>query len=70
MHSTTIKEPLRLSGALDGVKMKHLTPLLGTEIQDVNLKDWLTGPDSDAKLRDLAILSNSSIPHHRARDRD
>ncbi|KAL1634254.1 hypothetical protein SLS58_010759 [Diplodia intermedia] len=56
MHSTYIKEPLRLSGTLDGVKTRHVTPLLGTEILDENLKEWITGPDSDAKLRDLAIL--------------
>ncbi|KAL1636878.1 hypothetical protein SLS56_000972 [Neofusicoccum ribis] len=56
MHSTLVVEPLKSSGSLDGVKMKHLTPCLGTVIQDVNLKDWITGPDSDTKLRDLAIF--------------
>ncbi|KAB2570668.1 Alpha-ketoglutarate-dependent taurine dioxygenase [Lasiodiplodia hormozganensis] len=56
MHSTYIKEPLKSSGTLDGVKMRHVTPLLGTEILGENLKEWITGPDSDAKLRDLAIF--------------
>lgn len=62
MHSTYIKEPLKSSGTLDGVKMRHVTPLLGTEILGENLKEWITGPDSDAKLRDLAIFSKSLTP--------
>ncbi|KAK7718023.1 hypothetical protein SLS57_006170 [Botryosphaeria dothidea] len=55
MHSTLITQPLKPSGTFDNVKTKDLTPLLGSEILDVNLKDWLTAPDSDTKLRDLAI---------------
>ncbi|OJD32192.1 alpha-ketoglutarate-dependent sulfonate dioxygenase [Diplodia corticola] len=55
MHSTLVAQPQKLSGALRDVKVKHITPCLGTEFVDVNLKEWITGPDSDAKLRDLAI---------------
>lgn len=62
MHSTLITQPLKPSGTFDNVKTKDLTPLLGSEILDVNLKDWLTAPDSDTKLRDLAIYSNYHPP--------
>ena len=50
-----IAQPLQLSGALDQFKSFQVTPCIGTEFVDVDLAQWITGPDSDALLRDLAI---------------
>ena len=54
--------PMQLSGVLDQYEKIRVTPKLGTEFRNVNLKEWITGPDSDAKLRDLAIFSKSLTP--------
>jgi hypothetical protein len=49
--------PLQLSGALDSYKSFDVTPIIGKEFVDVNLKDWLRAPNSDELIRDLAITS-------------
>ena len=51
---------MRQSGSLDEFERVDLTPILGTEFRHVDVVDWLTRPDSDRLLRDLAILSKSS----------
>jgi alpha-ketoglutarate-dependent taurine dioxygenase len=51
------QEPLKLSGALDSYKSFDVTPVIGREYSDVNLKDWLRAPNSDELIRDLAITS-------------
>jgi hypothetical protein len=51
------KEPLKLSGALDAYKSFDVTPVIGKEFVDVNLKDLLRAPNSDDLIRDLAITS-------------
>lgn len=56
------KEPLKLSGALDQYKSFEVTPVIGREYPEANLKEWLESPDSDALLRDLAITSMSQFP--------
>ena len=53
-------EPLQLRGVLDGYKSFDVTPIIGREFPDVNLKEWLRAPNSDELLRDLAITSMSS----------
>ena len=53
------KEPLSLTGALEKFKQFDVTPVIGTEFQDVNLIDWMVGKNSDALLRDLAITSTT-----------
>ena len=53
----THKEPLKLSGALNDFKFFDVTPVLGREYSEVNLKEWLEAPNSDELLRDLAITS-------------
>lgn len=49
------KDPLKLSGALESFKSFDVTPIIGREFVDVNLKEWLDAPNSDELLRDLAI---------------
>ena len=54
---STSTQPLKLSGALDSFETFDVTPCIGTEFKDVDLAQWIKAPDSDALLRDLAILS-------------
>ena len=56
---STHKEPLKLSGALDGFKKFDVTPVIGREFQDVDLAEWLRAPNSDDLIRDLAITGQS-----------
>jgi len=64
-----IKEPLRLSGALDHVKSFDVTPIIGREFQDVDLAAWLKAPNSDELLRDLAItISQRGVVFFRAQN--
>lgn len=58
--NTQHKEPLKLSGALDGFKSFDVTPVIGREFVDVNLKEWLRAPNSDELLKDLAITSTQN----------
>ena len=54
------REPLKLNGALDQFESFDVTPIIGREFVDVNLKEWLEAPNSDELIRDLAITSTSS----------
>jgi len=51
------REPLQLKGVLDQYQSFDVTPVIGREFADVNLKEWLRAPNSDELLRDLAITS-------------
>ncbi|KAF4177949.1 hypothetical protein CNMCM8694_007644 [Aspergillus lentulus] len=42
--------------SLKGVKCVPLTPVIGSEIKDVDVTEWLRAPNSDDILRDLALL--------------
>lgn len=53
----TIREPLKLSGALDAQEAFDVTPIIGREFPKANLVEWLNAPNSDELLRDLAITS-------------
>ncbi|KAH9225230.1 hypothetical protein K456DRAFT_1732072 [Colletotrichum gloeosporioides 23] len=48
-------EPLKLNGALDEVKFFEIT-VIGREYVDIDLAAWMRVPNSDALLRDLAII--------------
>ena len=56
-HHPQHKEPMKLKGVLKQFKSRDMTPIIGTEFQNANLAEWLTAPDSDDLLRDLAITS-------------
>lgn len=49
------REPLELSGALDGFKYEDTTPVIGREFSDVNIVDDIMS--SEERMRDLAITS-------------
>jgi hypothetical protein len=55
-----VRQPLKLSGALDAFKSFDVTPVIGREFPTVNLVDWLNAPNSDELIRDLAITSKST----------
>lgn len=54
------REPIKLSGALDGIDHFEVTPIIGREYRNVDLAEWLRAPNSDDLLRDLAVTSKSS----------
>lgn len=54
------REPLQLKGALDKYESFDVTPVIGRQFKDVNLKEWLRAENSDELLRDLAITSRRS----------
>lgn len=54
------REPLQLKGVLEQYESFDVTPIIGREFKDVNLKEWLRAENSDELLRDLAITSTSS----------
>lgn len=47
---------MQLSGALSKFESVAVTPCVGTEFRNVDVADWIKGPDSDALIRDLGIL--------------
>ena len=51
------KEPLQLKGTLDQYDSFDVTPIIGREFPNANLKEWLEAPNSDELLRELAITS-------------
>lgn len=51
------REPLKLAGVLDEFKSFDVTPVIGREFPDAQLVDWLSAPNSDTLIRDLAITS-------------
>lgn len=55
--------PLALGTTLDGYERRDLTPAIGTEFaRGVQLAELLKVSNSDAILRDLAILSTFPVP--------
>jgi hypothetical protein len=64
-HAVYPREPLQLNGSLDRYQSFDITPVIGREFVDVNLKEWLRAPNSEDLIRDLAITSESSNPLRR-----
>lgn len=57
------KEPLKLTGALDGEKFSEITPVLGREYPKARIVDWMNAPNADELIRDLAITGEYRIIH-------
>ncbi|KAF9874977.1 alpha-ketoglutarate-dependent sulfonate [Colletotrichum karsti] len=63
------KEPLKPSGALDKFEHFDVTPIIGREFPNVNLKELLRAPNSDELIRDLAItISQRGVVFFRKQD--
>ncbi|KAK4126555.1 taurine catabolism dioxygenase [Parathielavia appendiculata] len=64
-----VREPLKLSGALDLYESFDVTPVIGREFPTAKLVEWLDAPNSDELLRDLAItISQRGVVFFRAQD--
>ncbi|KAL1614755.1 hypothetical protein SLS54_009512 [Diplodia seriata] len=67
--TSTHREPLKLSGVLDQYDQFDVTPVIGKEFPNANLKEWLEAPNSDELLRDLAItISQRGVVFFRKQD--
>lgn len=59
------KEPLQPQGVLNEYDSFDVTPIIGREFPNANLKEWLEAPNSDELLRELAITSQYLHFSHR-----
>ncbi|KAF5136395.1 Alpha-ketoglutarate-dependent taurine dioxygenase [Metarhizium anisopliae] len=65
--SSSVREPLKLRGLLDGYKSYNVTPVIGTEFPDANVVEWMKDANSDEILRDLAVtISRRGVVFFRA----
>ncbi|KAI9733103.1 MAG: hypothetical protein M1834_003650 [Cirrosporium novae-zelandiae] len=63
------RKPLKPTGVLDQFESFEVTPTIGKEFLNVNLKDWLRAPNSDELLKDLAItISQRGVVFFRRQD--
>ncbi|KAL2796197.1 hypothetical protein BJX66DRAFT_324149 [Aspergillus keveii] len=63
------REPLQLSGALEGFDSFDVTPVIGREFPAASLAEWLRAPNSDELIRDLAItISQRGVVFFRKQD--
>ncbi|KAJ5165765.1 hypothetical protein N7492_006061 [Penicillium capsulatum] len=63
------RAPLSLSGALDAFESFDVTPVIGREFPNANLRDFLRVPNSDELLRDLAVtVSQRGVVFFRKQD--
>ncbi|KAF2403774.1 taurine catabolism dioxygenase, partial [Trichodelitschia bisporula] len=66
---TQHREPLKPKGLLDQFKSFDVTPVIGREFPEVNLKELLRAPNSDELIRDLAItISQRGVVFFRKQD--
>lgn len=52
------KQPLKAKGVLEQFDSFDVTPVIGREFTNANLKEWLRAPNSDELIRDLAITGD------------
>lgn len=51
------REPIKSNGSLDSFESFDVTPIIGREFPNANLKDFLRAPNSDDLIRELALTS-------------
>ena len=49
-------EPMKYSGSLDHLTYVEVTPIIGREYTTAKIKDILSASNSEAQLRDLAVI--------------
>ncbi|KAJ6264917.1 hypothetical protein Dda_1070 [Drechslerella dactyloides] len=55
-------EPIRFTGTVDNFKSEDATPVISTEFPEVNIvNDIINAPNADELLRDLAVITQSSL---------
>lgn len=52
---TRCLEPIRYSGSLDKYEYNNLTPIIGREYTDLQVKDLLNSPNRHQRIKDLAV---------------
>ncbi|RAH50588.1 TauD/TfdA dioxygenase family protein [Aspergillus brunneoviolaceus CBS 621.78] len=63
------REPVQATGALDAYDSFDVTPIIGREFSNANLKEWLRAPNSDDLLRELALtVSQRGVVFFRKQD--
>ncbi|KAJ5782949.1 Taurine catabolism dioxygenase TauD/TfdA [Penicillium paradoxum] len=63
------REPIKSTGALDSFESFDVTPIIGREFPNANLKDFLRAPNSDELLRELALtISQRGVVFFRKQD--
>ena len=64
------REPLKPNGTLDGFKTFEVTPAIGQEFPEVQIKDIISAPNSDELLQGLAriIISTRGVVFFRNQD--
>ncbi|KAF7588105.1 hypothetical protein BBP40_006169 [Aspergillus hancockii] len=63
------REPLKPTGSLGTFESFDVTPVIGREFTNANLKEWLNAPNSDELLRELAItISQRGVVFFRKQD--
>jgi alpha-ketoglutarate-dependent taurine dioxygenase len=68
-NGTQKREPLQPNRALDGFKSFEVTPAIGQEFPEVQIKDIISAPNSDEILQDLArIISTRGVVFFRNQD--
>jgi alpha-ketoglutarate-dependent taurine dioxygenase len=62
-------EPLKSNGALDHVKNFEVTPAIGQEFPEIQIKDIISAPNSDEILQEFArIVSTRGVVFFRNQD--
>jgi alpha-ketoglutarate-dependent taurine dioxygenase len=64
------REPLKPTGVLDAFESFDVTPVIGREFPNANLKDFLRAPNSDELIRELAITSKSRPTNNYPREHE
>lgn len=54
--TTRLARPLCYSGSLEGYNYSELTPVIGREYTDLNIRDLLSDSERARKIQDLAVI--------------
>ena len=67
--TTYKREPLKSNGALDHVKTFEVTPAIGQEFPEIQIKDIISAPNADELLQELArTISTRGVVFFRNQD--
>jgi alpha-ketoglutarate-dependent taurine dioxygenase len=69
LNGTRKRQPLKPNGALEGFKTFEVTPAIGQEFPDVQIKDIIVAPNSDEILQEFArTISTRGVVFFRNQD--
>jgi len=68
-HKASTRPTLKPNGALDSFKTFEVTPAIGQEFPDVQIKDIISAPNSDELLQEFArVISTRGVVFFRSQD--